>query len=84
MTFRALCNDCLRAPSYETEAEQMAAHGEDVFCQCGGQLCACDFCLATLALLETGERGALNGRLQGPIVDWSAEGGRDEQRPDFR
>lgn len=75
MTFRAICNDCLRAPTYETKAEQKAAHEEDVFCMCGGQLCACDFCLGTLELLEKGDFAACDGRLSGPISSWTAEGG---------
>jgi len=68
-TYRALCQDCLRGPTFPTEDAQQAAHMEDVMCECGGQLCACGSCLDTLAELEAGICLLFKGQ------PWTAEGG---------
>lgn len=72
-TYRALCQDCLRAPKFDTEAEQVLAHIETTLCTCGGQLCACPSCLETIAALEEGRFD--DAGLTVRITEWSAEGG---------
>lgn len=74
MTFKTLCNDCLRVHLHKTEEECQAAHEEKIMCECGGQLCRCDFCLGVIEDLESGERGTLNGRTCN-IATWTPEGG---------
>lgn len=74
-SLRALCQDCLRAPTFSSIAELDAAHQEQLTCPCGGAYCACGSCLQTLEALEAGKRSAKECGLQHDITDWTAEGG---------
>jgi len=73
-SLRALCQDCLRVVTYQNKEELLAAHNEEVFCQCSGQLCACGGCTDDIALLENGEFNAFDSLLSG-VVKWDAETG---------
>lgn len=74
MRLSTLCNDCLKRNDHATESERQLAHEETIMCECGGQLCGCDFCMGILESLEAGERGTLNGRTC-DIKEWTPEGG---------
>lgn len=39
-----VCGDCLQIVPFTH-----ALHNEDEFCDCGGQMCGCDFCNETYA-----------------------------------
>lgn len=80
-TLRALCQDCLRAPTFETDADLQKAHEEITRCVCGGQLCGCDFCLEVLADLESGKREGISGIEGGPVGDWTASDGVKANAP---
>lgn len=47
--YAALCQDCARPHMFDTERMQLAAHQGETVCRavgCGGELCACLFCIA--------------------------------------
>lgn len=74
---QALCQDCLRAPAFPNEQQQLKAHQGEVLCQCGGDLCACSDCLYIIQELVAGKRGHVGG-VTSPVVEWSAHGGASE------
>lgn len=77
MSLRALCQDCLRAPTFSTIAEHDAAHHGQFACPCGGEYCACHSCLEVIAGLEAGHRSKskLPGLTEDVPSDWTAEDG---------
>lgn len=79
-TYRALCQGCLRAPTFATTEEQAKAHSEEIMCVCGEQLCACGWCLDTIKRLEAGERGAFDSDLTCAVTEWTAEEGMTARR----
>jgi hypothetical protein len=53
--YLALCQDCLHVASYRTPELQLSAHNEELTCSaCGGQLCACDWCVEDAKRLLAG------------------------------
>lgn len=75
---QALCNDCLRAPSFPDGPSLYRAHVGETPCVCGSvELCACDSCIASLRQLQAGVRGeGVTGMKRGAFIEsWSAEDG---------
>ena len=70
----ALCQSCLRIVVIEQEKHDS---GDDMACECGGQVCGCGYCMMTYALLLNGCRDKDELGLQGPDVEfeWSPHGG---------
>lgn len=75
MTYQALCQDCLRAPIFDTNEELQQAHDGKVLCTCGGDLCACPQCLETLDDLKDGNYEGRDLKLITKVKSWSAHGG---------
>lgn len=68
-----LCGDCLRACRVP-----LALVHEAPCAGCGNlNVCNCDSCMATLALLRAGKRGTVDGALRRDLGDfeWSPEKG---------
>lgn len=82
MNYRALCNDCLREHRF-SDAQSFYAK-EDingiVDCSCGGELCDCPSCVATLDTLSAGARGQVP-EIHGTVLDWTPDGGAVFARP---
>lgn len=68
--FFVVCQACLRLSIYSREK-----HGEQEFCQCGGQWCGCESCNEQALLLLSGERDQKRLDLQVPISSWSPVNG---------
>lgn len=68
MTYKALCQDCLRAVAFKTERAF-----NEVSCICGGYLCGCAGCMTVLGELEGGNLSPAG--LKCAMESWSAEGG---------
>ena len=66
ISFFVVCQDCLRLSIYSREK-----HGEQEFCQCGGQWCGCENCNEQALMLLRGERDKNKLGLQVPISSWS-------------
>lgn len=74
-----LCNGCLRVSRIECEPDD----GEAACTQCGADVCWCDSCMATLALLRAGVRNPEALKLEGkrlPEWRWSETGGYERVR----
>lgn len=70
ISFFVMCQDCLRLSIYSREK-----HGEQAFCQCGGQWCGCESCNEQALMLLSGERDQNKLGLQVPISSWSPVNG---------
>lgn len=70
ISFFVMCQDCLRLSIYSREK-----HGEQEFCQCGGQWCGCESCNEQALMLLSGERDQNKLGLQVPISSWSPVNG---------
>ncbi len=57
--FKTLCQDCLRVVCHPTRQSLDMAHDEFFFCDCGGQLCACDSCSQEVDLLARNGSAAI-------------------------
>ena len=81
MSRQALCQDCLRALTFATEDAFEQAHLGIVKCLCGGELCGCESCMASLAALAAGEfeNAGLVGDIS-KIESWTADGGLVESQ----
>ena len=76
LTYRCLCQDCLRVPQFEARPQiDILDVADYVQCECGGQLCDCPSCMATAELLEAGVRDHEQLGVANPVTDWTAKGG---------
>lgn len=57
--FKTLCQDCLRVVCHPTREAMYMANDEFFFCDCGGQLCACENCSDEAALLSRNGSAAI-------------------------
>lgn len=73
MTYKALCNSCLRVVTFKTQQGFAAAHANEVSCVCGGDLCGCDGCAAVARDLESGNFAPEGVKVR--MESWTAEGG---------
>jgi hypothetical protein len=80
--FKTLCQDCLRVVCHPTREAMYMADGEFFFCDCGGQLCACENCLdkvnffarnGSAAIVELARLGAIKP-ITGPFIYSPATG----------
>lgn len=73
MTYKALCNSCLRVVTFKTQQGFAAAHANEVACVCGGDLCGCAGCTAVARDLESGNLAPEGVKVR--MESWTAEGG---------
>lgn len=73
MTYKVLCNSCLRVVTFKTQQGFAAAHANEVSCVCGGDLCGCAGCAAVARDLESGNLAPEGVKVR--MESWTAEGG---------
>ena len=71
---KVLCGDCLKVVDYTDKRHE----GIDL-CECGGEFCGCEDCIATINALISGKRMAKEVNCQNDITEWSEQRGVESQ-----